>query len=74
MATYTPKLKEILRAHGCYFERPGRGVKPPPRRTEQKRLPGNKTLRWPRLIASSAAGRVKLREEYVHNRPERARP
>jgi len=25
MATYTPKLKEILRAHGCYFERPGRG-------------------------------------------------
>ncbi len=25
MATYTPKLKEILRAHGCTFERPGRG-------------------------------------------------
>jgi hypothetical protein len=25
MATYTPKLKEILRAHGCSFERPGRG-------------------------------------------------
>jgi hypothetical protein len=25
MACYTPKLKEILRAHGCYFERHGRG-------------------------------------------------
>lgn len=25
MASYTPKLKEILRAHGCSFERPGRG-------------------------------------------------
>ena len=25
MATYTPKLKEILRAHGCHYERPGRG-------------------------------------------------
>jgi len=25
MATYTPKLKEILRAHGCSYERPGRG-------------------------------------------------
>lgn len=25
MAGYTPKLKEILRTHGCYFERPGRG-------------------------------------------------
>jgi len=25
MATFTPKLKEILRAHGCTFERPGRG-------------------------------------------------
>lgn len=25
MASYTPRVKEILRAHGCYFERPGRG-------------------------------------------------
>ena len=25
MPTFTPKLKEILRAHGCTFERPGRG-------------------------------------------------
>ena len=25
MATFTPKLKEIPRAHGCTFERPGRG-------------------------------------------------
>jgi len=25
MATYTPKLKEILRAHGCIYDRPGRG-------------------------------------------------
>jgi hypothetical protein len=25
MAIYTPKLKEILRAHGCSSERPGRG-------------------------------------------------
>ena len=25
MATYTPKLKEILRAHGCTYDRPGRG-------------------------------------------------
>jgi hypothetical protein len=25
MASYTPKLKEVLRAHGCNFERPGRG-------------------------------------------------
>ena len=25
MASYTPRLKEILRAHGCSFERPGRG-------------------------------------------------
>ena len=25
MATYTPRLKEILRAHGCTYERPGRG-------------------------------------------------
>ena len=25
MATFTPKLKEILRAHGCSYELPGRG-------------------------------------------------
>ena len=25
MVSYTPKLKEILRTHGCYYERPGRG-------------------------------------------------
>jgi hypothetical protein len=25
MASYTARLKEILRAHGCRFERPGRG-------------------------------------------------
>src|ERR1035441_9471670 len=25
MASYTPHVKEILRAHGCHFERPGRG-------------------------------------------------
>jgi hypothetical protein len=25
MATYTPKLKEVLRTHGCSYERPGRG-------------------------------------------------
>ncbi len=25
MATFTPKLKEIHRAYGCTFERPGRG-------------------------------------------------
>jgi len=25
MADYTPELKRILIAHGCYFERPGRG-------------------------------------------------
>jgi hypothetical protein len=25
MATYTPKLKEILLVHGCTFDRPGRG-------------------------------------------------
>jgi hypothetical protein len=25
MAGYTPKVKEILRAHGCCFERQGRG-------------------------------------------------
>ena len=25
MARHTPSVKEILRAHGCYFERPGRG-------------------------------------------------
>ena len=25
MGSYTPRLKEILRAHGCTFERPGRG-------------------------------------------------
>jgi hypothetical protein len=25
MATYTPKLTEVLRAHGCYFKRPGHG-------------------------------------------------
>jgi hypothetical protein len=25
MASYTPKLKEILRAQGCHFERSGRG-------------------------------------------------
>jgi hypothetical protein len=25
MASFTPKLKDTLRAHGCYFERPGRG-------------------------------------------------
>jgi hypothetical protein len=25
MASYTPKLKEVLRAHGCYYERPGCG-------------------------------------------------
>ncbi len=25
MASYTPKLKEILRVHGCKFERAGRG-------------------------------------------------
>jgi hypothetical protein len=25
MVSYTPKLKEVLRAHGCYYERAGRG-------------------------------------------------
>jgi len=25
MANYTPKLKNLLRAHGCYFVRPGKG-------------------------------------------------
>ena len=25
MASYTPKVKETLRAQGCYFERPGSG-------------------------------------------------
>jgi len=25
MASYTPRLKEILRKHDCYVERPGRG-------------------------------------------------
>ena len=25
MASYTPGVKEILRAHGCHFERPGKG-------------------------------------------------
>ena len=25
MASYTPSVKEILGAHGCYFERPGKG-------------------------------------------------
>jgi HicA toxin of bacterial toxin-antitoxin, len=25
MASYTPKLKEILRPHGCCFERSGKG-------------------------------------------------
>ena len=25
MASFTPRLKEILRAQGCYLERPGRG-------------------------------------------------
>jgi hypothetical protein len=25
MASYTPSVKETLRAHGCYFERPGKG-------------------------------------------------
>jgi hypothetical protein len=25
MASYTPKVKEILRTQGCYFDRPGRG-------------------------------------------------
>jgi hypothetical protein len=25
MATFTPKLKAILRAHGCRYDRPGRG-------------------------------------------------
>jgi hypothetical protein len=27
MASYTPKVKEILRAQGCYFERPGPTMK-----------------------------------------------
>jgi len=25
MSSYTPRLKEVLRTHGCRFERPGRG-------------------------------------------------
>lgn len=25
MASYTPKLKEVLRAHGCHYDRRGRG-------------------------------------------------
>jgi hypothetical protein len=25
MSSYTPRLKEVLRIHGCRFERPGRG-------------------------------------------------
>jgi hypothetical protein len=25
MASYTPSVKELLRAHGCYVERPGKG-------------------------------------------------
>ncbi|MGA2986405.1 MAG: type II toxin-antitoxin system HicA family toxin [Terriglobia bacterium] len=25
MVSYTPKLKEVLRANGCRYDRPGRG-------------------------------------------------
>lgn len=25
MVSYTPRVKDILRAHGCYFERVGKG-------------------------------------------------
>src|SRR5580658_3460251 len=25
MASYTPSVKDVLRAHGCRFERPGKG-------------------------------------------------
>ena len=25
MVSYTPKLKEVLRTHGCHFDRAGRG-------------------------------------------------
>jgi HicA toxin of bacterial toxin-antitoxin, len=25
MVGYTPRVKYLLRVHGCYFERPGRG-------------------------------------------------
>jgi hypothetical protein len=25
MVSYTPKLKDVLRAHGCRYDRPGRG-------------------------------------------------
>jgi hypothetical protein len=25
MVSYTPKVKEFLRLHGCYYDRPGRG-------------------------------------------------
>jgi len=25
MAGFSPRVKEVLRAHGCYFERQGRG-------------------------------------------------
>jgi hypothetical protein len=25
MASFTPRVKEILRAYGCHFDRPGRG-------------------------------------------------
>jgi hypothetical protein len=25
MVSITPELKEVLRAHGCYYDRPGRG-------------------------------------------------
>jgi len=25
MASYTPSVKDVLRANGCHFERPGKG-------------------------------------------------
>lgn len=25
MSSFTPLVKDVLRAHGCYFERPGKG-------------------------------------------------
>ena len=25
MASYTPRLKEILKRHGCLYDRPGKG-------------------------------------------------
>jgi hypothetical protein len=54
MASYTLKLKEILRVHGCHFDRPGtrRRIDNPPQVDNLPHIASATRLWWCRIVAA----------------------